>query len=96
MRVEHKVAYWDAGAGGTSPEDLELRLDQLGREGWSAVAATAAADGGYLVVLTRSAEGVAVVELAAIRKIRRVVTRLVGKATGALPTSGGPPAISGR
>ena len=92
MKVEHKVIHWDPqrsttdGVGG--PEGLERALNQLGEQGWEAVAATASLDATQLIVLARSSptsdDDVQVVQLALVHTARTTVTRLVGRASRAL------------
>lgn len=95
MKIEHKVVAWDPEGPTTgsigAPEALELGLNELGREGWSTVAMVAAADGTYLVVLTRpspsDAEPVQVVQLAATHRVRQGVEWLIDRGSQALARS---------
>ena len=101
MKVEHKVVFSAAGkqraASAGGPDDLELRLNQLGEEGWTTVAVAASGDSGYLVVLTRpsqaDADDIQLVQLAVVHRVRQTVQRVVERATEALgrPAPSRPP-----
>ena len=86
VKIEHKVAYWD----GASPHDLEGRLNELGEEGWSAVAAAASGDSGFLVVMTKTTRRnseIPVVQLAFFHRVRQIARWLVEQGSQALTRS---------
>lgn len=98
MKVEHKVLNWAASVHAAtsvgSSRDLELRLNQLGDEGWSTVAVAASGDDSYLVVLTRSSPAdtgdIQLVQLAVVQRVRQAMQRVAARATEALGRPGQP------
>ena len=84
MNVQHKVIPWDPGhstEGTASAQALELRLNELGQQGWAAVGVAGSADGGYVLVMTRLAGGdageIQVVRLAVFDSLRQTTKRLI-------------------